>query len=78
MIQGENVKFHLSHDMEKLLIKIVYAERSEVEFFLEKLGIKALKLIIYVLNCMLGPPNLGVRPRPPLDPPVHSFLTALI
>ena len=38
----------------------------------EKLRIKALKLISYVLNCILEPPNLGVRgavsPGPPLDP----------
>ena len=35
-------------------------------FFKEKLEIEALKFIICVLNCILGPPNLGVRgARPP-------------
>ena len=35
--------------------------KARLKFFKERLGIRALKFIIYVLNCILEPPNLGVR-----------------
>jgi len=56
-----------------------YAERSEAgNFFKEKFEIRALKSIVELLKCILGPPDLGVRGgarapgAPPLDPLVIS------
>ena len=48
---------------------------SEVEIFLKKYKIRALKFIVLLLNCTLGPPNLrvgGGGPQGPLDPLVPS------
>ena len=38
-----------------------FAEQSKAENFLKKYKISALKFIILLLNCTLGPTNLGVR-----------------
>ena len=46
---------------------------ARLKIFLEKYKIRALKFIVLLLNCTLGPPNLGVKwgPRSPgaLPPP---------
>ena len=44
---------------------------SEVRLknFSEKYKIRALKFIVYLLNCILGPPNLEVRGGPRLPGP---------
>ena len=44
-----------------------HAERSEAEIFFKKYKISALKFIVLLLNCTLGPPNLevGGGPGPP-------------
>ena len=54
----------------------IHAEQKEAGNFLEKIKIRALKFIILLLycilgppNCIVGPPNLGVgEGQAPLDP----------
>ena len=53
------------------------AEGSEAEKFSKKYKIRALKLLVMLLNCTLGPPNLkvgrGVAPPPPGSASVVQF-----
>ena len=44
---------------------------AKLKIFLKKYKIRALKFIALLLNCTLGPPNLGGQggPRPPGPPP---------
>ena len=64
---------------EKDVTKIFMLSKVRLKNFKEKLGIKAIKLIIDCknLNCILGPPYLGsggggTSPRPPPPPPPRS------
>ena len=49
----------------QLWIKNIYAKQSKAGIFCRKIEMKALKFFIDVLNCTLGPPNLGANPPPP-------------
>ena len=51
---------------------------ARLKFFLKKYKIRALKFIVLLLNCALGPPNLGVRGEPgPWGPPGSASETVL-
>ena len=39
----------------------IHVEQSEAGIFFEKIYNKALKFIVELLNCTLGPSNLGVK-----------------
>ena len=52
------------------------------KIFLKKYKIRALQFIVLLLNCTLGPPNLGVGgggpPGPPLDPLVRTSIPTYV